>query len=279
VTKTDEGATEPRYRLELVIVGSEANQRSMTGEHCSHLVDAAALILALDIDPDVLSDGETTATPMPPAEVDHAASRPPPAPPAPPAPPPEEARLETGPRRPEPAPSTTSRLRLLGGTRLVLDDGSLPRTTLGVAAFVALLRGPLLLEAQATSYNERFTIAGPRAGRGGAYVSLATLEAHACYRRLLLDVDWRACVTAELGLESTTGVSVTKPESASGFWSAAGLMFGVRALPRSRVSPTAGLVLVHPISAPPVFIEGFGTVFEPRAVVVRCFLGLDVLFL
>jgi hypothetical protein len=263
---------ERRYRLELVVVGNEANRRSMTGDDCSHLVDAAALILALDIDPDVLTRREAEAAP--PADRDHVTTSPPAA-----APPPVDKTLPGPLRRPAHTLAPVRRaLHLLGGARLVLDEGSLPRTTLGVGALVALARGPLMFEVQGTAYNEQFTVAGPRGGRGGAYVSLATLGAHACWRGRALDVDWRACLGGEAGLESTTGVSVARPETATGLWSAASLMFAARVLPRSVVSPTAGLALVHPIGAPPVFIGGFGTIFEPPVVVVRCFFGLDARF-
>ncbi len=280
VTENGRSAREPRYRLELVIIGSEANERILAGDDCSHLADAAALILALDIDPEALARSDRSDSSAPsgspepstPRAAEVVAPASPPHAPSKPTPPAPARRAETPPPRP---------FHLHGGARLVLDDGSLPRPTLGAAAFIGIVRGPLVLETQLTTYNERFTVTGPRSGRGGAYVSLAAVEAHACLRPPLASgsrIDGRACLTVEVGLESTTGVSVTHPETARGLWSAAGLMIAGRLLPRSRVSPTAGLALAHPIHAPPVFIEGYGTVFEPPFLVVRCILGLDVLF-
>lgn len=271
VTSEPAVAHRPRYRLDLTIAGSESNRRSMVGDDCSHLVDAAALILALDIDPDALAHHGPS-----PEEFEHA-----------PVPPPSSAasRETRSNAASSPRPPMASRARatgrgfdLYGGPRLVLDDGSLPRTTLGVAAFAAVTRGHLALEAQGTAYNERFTAHAPRTGRGAAYVSLATFAAHACWRAFLLDVDWRSCLGGEVGLESATGVGVARPETSRGVWSAGSLMFAARAMPRSRISPTAGLALVYPFGAHPVFIDGLGTIFEPSVLALRCFLGVDVLF-
>lgn len=149
---------------------------------------------------------------------------------------------------------------------------------MGIGASFGVVRGPIVLEAEANAFKERFTVGGPREGRGGAYVGLATFGARACWRGLSAVAEWRGCLGGELGVESTTGVSVYTPETARGLWSAASAMLAARFLPGRRVSPVAGVVLAHPLGAPHVFIEGFGTVFEPPFVVARCFLGLDVLF-
>lgn len=271
---------EARYRLELIVVGDEANRRSMEGDDCTHLVDAAALILALDIDPDGLARrAGFEAQAPPPAAAAHArtgdAGAAAPGSPSPP-------RLDASRTRalplPAPAPPRSRPLDFYGGARLTLDEGSLPRTTVGIGASFGLVRGPIVLEADANAFKDRFTVGGPRGGRGGAYIGLATFGARACWRGLSGIAEWHGCLGGELGALSTTGVSVYTPETARGLWSAASAMLSARLLPGRGVSPVAGLLFAHPLGAPDVFIEGFGTVFEPPLVVARCFLGLEVLF-
>src|SRR5262249_22015121 len=153
---------EPRYRLDLVVLGNEANKRSMSGDDCSHLVDAAALILALHIDPEALT-GRNAEAPSAggPPHADADGGRPAPSPPVR-STPAERAPPETKPGLP-PAASfappadrgrmahTTSNTHL--SAHLTLDQGSLPRTTLGVGAAVSLARGPLLFEIRGTAYE------------------------------------------------------------------------------------------------------------------------------
>lgn len=272
VTKAE---AKPRYRLELSIVGDATTTRTLSGEDCSHLVDAAALILALDIETgaqaytgrvdadDALDESSPAAIPAPdePRRDDR-----------------EERRPEAH-RPKQVAEHRDPTIHLTGGARLTLDAGSLPRTAVGVGPAFALARDHLMLDLQGIVFGERFTVAGPRSGRGGAYVDLSVVAAHGCWRSAAFDVEVRGCVGGELGLESTTGVSVARPTTATGWRSAASGMVSARLLPRRFISPTAGFSIAFPIDAPPVYIEGFGTIFEPPSVVLRGFLGLDVNFL
>lgn len=267
VTKSAD-PSQPRYVLELFVDGAESPSRTFRGEDCSHTVDAAAIVLALDIDREAAAHVEPV--PPPPTAEGSVGSDSTPLPSS--AKPAPKAAAEARSRH------VPSRYRVEAGLRFVFDDGSLPRATMGLAAAVALARGPLMLELQGTVYDDKFTSGGPRGGVGGADVALSTLGAHACWRGMLVTASFRACAGGELGVESTTGVSVTYPLKASGLWSAASVMLATRILPGRRISPTAGVALVHPIGAPDVFIEGFGRIFEPSFLAVRCFLGVDVLF-
>lgn len=261
-----EAAGRPRYRLDLVVMGNEANRRSLSGDDCAHLADAAALILALALDPEALTRGEPAPAPTdaglaPPIEA------------APPKPPPP--RIDA-PVAATPTAHPRSPLGLSASARMVLDVGSLPRATSGIGAVLTLTGAHLAFELAATTYERRFTLNGPRNGRAGAWVDLATASAHGCYRDTVLHIDLRACLGGELGRESTSGVNLVRSRDVSGLWSAASAMLLARALPRSRISPVAGLSLVVPIGSPPVVVDNFGTLFDPSPVVLRFMLGLDV---
>lgn len=266
-----ESASKPHYRLDLVVVGNEDNRRSLNGDDCSHLVDAAALILALDIDPEALTRRENEPAPNDAGASTDAAQ--------------SDASTDAAPRSPPVAPTPTTspahertRLGMAAGARVVLDVGSLPRTTGGVGGALAFSHGHFALELAGTAYERRFTVDGPRDGRAGAWVGLVAGSAHGCYRRTALEVDWRVCLGGELGRESTTGVNLLRTNDVSGLWSAASAMLLARALPRSAITPVAGVNVVVPIGSPPVLVDNFGTLFDPSAVVLRFMLGLDVNF-
>jgi len=161
------------------------------------------------------------------------------------------------------------------GPRFVLDVGSLPRETAGIGAAFTVAREALALELQATGYERRFTTEGPRNGVGGAYVDLVTFAAHGCGRSLVVGIEWRACLGAELGREATQGVSIARPLSSSTVWGAVSGILRARAWPDWVLSPTVGLVVGAPVRAPAVEIDGFHTVFEPSVVFVRAFLGIE----
>ncbi|MDB5213110.1 MAG: hypothetical protein JWO86_1037 [Myxococcaceae bacterium] len=274
ITATGGSSPSPRYRLELV-VNDAANgaPRTMSGDDCSRLADAAALVLALDIDPDAGTHGDQPPSDAPenePEPID-----------------PEVPRLRAPertpplrlPRRDAPprAPGSTH-VEGFAGARFLFDSGSLPRPTLGVAAAGALVRGPFALDLQAAIYQSQFTLSGPHHGVGGAYVSLATVGAQACWGGIAGEVDWRGCAGGELGRNGTTGVSIAHPESSASVWTALSAMVRARIWPERVISPTIGLGAVHPLTAPTITIQGFGTVFEPPAALIRLFLGVEAQF-
>ena len=250
-----EGAS---YRLELLVGGSQV-PRTMNGSDCSRLADAAALILALDIDPEALAHGPRDApSPEPPPPA--LSARPPPA-----------AR----PKPVRPPPPHQEGIDGAVGARIVLDSGSLPRTTLGLGLLAEMARGPFALELQGTAYTSRFTVDGPRGGVGGAYVGLATFGALGCLQDHGPILAVRGCLGGELGRESTRGVSIAHPQAAASLWAALESTIAARMWPKAVASPTLGLALVLPLSAPRVEIQGVGTVFEPGVGAVRAFLGVS----
>ncbi|AKV04603.1 hypothetical protein AKJ09_11266 [Labilithrix luteola] len=256
----------PRYRLRL-LVGAETSPRTLADDDCSRLADAAALVLALDIDPEALTR-EHAAAPGPVEPTAPPVSTPVP----PPAPPPPQKKARRA--RSKPPPQERAIGVTLGG-RFVFDSGSLPRPTMGLGLAVDLRRGPWALELQGTAFHERFTVGGPHGGVGGAYVRLATGSLFGCFDGRARWVDVGGCVGGELGRQATEGVSISQPGESAGVWSAVGTMLRVRGWPRLPISPSAGVLVGFPLSASSITIERVGTVFEAPGAFVRVFLGLE----
>lgn len=265
--------TPPRYRLVLRVLTTSApsEERTMTGSDCARLAEAAALILALDIDQDASarrSDegaraGESTAREDATAE------------PSPPATQPAEPNAPR--RRTNRSGGATKkhRLEMSIGPRLVFDQGSLPRSTLGLGASVELAYRAISVDVGGTLYQRQFA-GGPREGSGGAYVDLATAFANACLLRAVARFGLRACAGVELGRERTLGVGIAEPGSSAGMWGAGLLSVEARPWLMGRIIPTAGVGVGHPFAAPDVVINGFGTLFTPALLFVRVQLGVEV---
>lgn len=255
----------PLYRLELLVgdVAASASPRVMEGVDCARLAEAAALILALDIDPDIDVDA-------PPDESTQAGLEPPVTPPDRP---PRAQSVVVAPKRRR-IEDAARDFALDFGARVVLDHGSLPRTTLGLQALVGIARGPLSLDLGATIYRTRF-VGGPHEGAGGADLSLATFTMRGCVRQRDTTLELRACAGGELGREETRGVAIALPISSAGVWgSVLGAVEG-RAWPRRAISPMISVAVGHAF-APNIVIYGFGTVFDPPPVFVRAYIGLDL---
>lgn len=258
----------PRFRLQLR-VGAETSSRTLSDDDCSRLTDAAALVLALDIDPEALTR-ESNETPAPASEVV--------APVSSAVPPPASAptSVSKAPRRAHRRPPLREAIVgvTLGG-RFVFDTGSLPRPTMGIGLAIDLRYGPWALELQGTAFQERFTVGGPHGGVGGAYVRLATGGLFGCFDARTRWADFGGCLGGELGRQATAGVSILRPTESAGLWSAWGPMVRGRAWPKLPISPSAGLLVGFPISASGVAIEQVGAVFEPPNAFVRAFLGVE----
>jgi hypothetical protein len=262
-------AEAPRYRLALAVGrNGVASERTMTGDDCARLAEAAALILALDIDPAAGSGESEPAVPEGPPPAAPARSAPEIAP---------RPRVARAGRAPASPPRPLVNVQL--GARVVFDHGSLPRPTLGVGGAATVARGPFALDLQVIGYQPQFTLEGPRRGTGGAYVGLLAFSAHGCAGTVRWSVEWLGCLGGEVGRASTRGVNIAQPDAAAGARGAISAMARARLWPKRSVTPVFGLAAVHPLRTSTVTIADFGTVFETPAVVLRYSIGLDVSFL
>lgn len=261
--------TGARYRLEL-LVGDELSgpaERRMAGADCARMAEAAALILALDIDPDAFAHVHAEP-PSKPAEI--VSDAPSSAPRQPVAPAGAAANEQKAPR-----PTRPSQIAIDVGARIVFDHGSLPKPTAGLGVVATIARGSLSFDLGATAYQPRFA-GGPRGGSGGAYVDLVTASARGCLRTTDEPVAVGACLGGELGREGTRGAGIEQPGTSGALWGALLVALEARAWPKGSVSPTAGVTIGHAFAAPDVVIQGFGPLFEPPVAFFRLHLGLDV---
>lgn len=184
-----EGAVTPdgaRWSLTLTVHAEEGTgARTLAADTCAEAADAAAVVLALAIDP--------------------TARRPPPLPPAPPE------------RAPEaPPPMLDARGHVGGGVHGALDLGSLPAPAWGVGAGVGFVRAWLRLELGATWFPAQRAVG---AAGTASDVGLVTGELRAC--ALLLR---RAAVGAGLcagvagGAMYAQGVGFTRNDDALTPW-------------------------------------------------------------
>ena len=228
--------------------------------------EAAALILALDVDA-AARELEQSSTREEPA-ADETSETPPPPP----------ARTTRRPPQIERAPRSKPRaVSLSAGMRALLDNGSLPRTTGGIGLVAGVARGSVGVDLHASVYERQFT-GGPREGTGGAYVDLAAAGVQACLQSVLERTGLRACAGGELGRMGTRGIGIARPGASAALWGAATLSFEARPLQDRVVAPVVGVTFGHPLSAPDVVIRGFGTVFEPPVLFFRTYLRLRVRF-
>ena len=236
-----------RWQLTLATkTGALAGERKLSAASCPELMQAAALVVALMINP----AAGASPSPLPP----------PPPPPAPPAPLPPPAR------------------RFTVGAALSVGLGALPgpavgvggRATAGGPHLAALLRGNV--------WGERRAASPADASAGGTF-DLLDVGAGACARGQPLEAVWLGlCGGATLLWSRGAGYGVTNPGQATSLWGAA--FFGPEA--RVLVTRRSGLHLeietLVPAARPTFRLAGVGTVYEPAAIAWRASAGWEVHF-
>jgi hypothetical protein len=235
-------------------VGETAGERSLTGEDCRPLADAAALVLALLINP------QASVGPAPPT-----VTAPPPvtAPPAPPAD--DDATFD-------------QHARFGMGLDAVMAFGVLPGPAAGLAGRGFFRHGRLVVMARAGGF---FAKDKPAAVLPGASASYYVLEsALTICARTLPGRRLGAMLCLGPAVERLHGSSsgVSSPGEASAFWAcalaeAAGQLRLTRRTRLRLAAEARGLG-----SRPDFAILGLGTVYRPAAVSLRGALGVEVLF-
>jgi hypothetical protein len=226
--------------------GTRAGERRLAGADCAELMRAAALVVALMINP----------------QASLLAEPPPPPPPPPP---------------PSPPPSEPERHFALGADVLV-DSGALPafapgvglRFAVGVATLSAEIRASVFMSASTASTND--------ANAGGNF-SLADGSAAVCARAIHEEVvSPGVCAGASIVRMHGTGYGVGYPGEASAWWSAALAEANLRGRVGSRNAVRLAAQMVVPIGRPSFDLAGVGHVFEPAAIWLRGTLGWELHF-
>jgi hypothetical protein len=232
-------------------VGDTTGERDLTGRDCRQLADAAALVLALLINPDA------ALAPVPP---------PPASPPSLPAP-------------PNPAEADPARVaHLAAGIEGALATSLLPGVAAGLSTRLSFLHGPLEVSLRAGGYfpKEQTTAAYPGA-RASFYLleSALSLCARTSPTRPMSAVVCLGGAALRLHGESA---GVSTPGAATAYWpEALAEVAGYLRLTR-RARLRIGTEVRGLGHRPDFAILGLGSVYRPGTTSLRGSLGVDMLF-
>ncbi len=225
--------------------GERAGERVLTAADCGELMHAAALVMALMINPQA-----TLEVPAP-------APRQPPAP---------------------PSPAAAFEDRFAAGAEVVVGSGALPGIAPGIALRFAAARQALSAEVRAGISMSRSTPSPADADAGGTFDLLDATLAGCARAWRTRRVSPGACTGVTLVRVHGSGYGVTDPGDAAAWWNAglAEANLRLRFSPRNAVR-LAAQALFSPWS-PRFALAGVGRVFEPAPVWLRGTLGWEVHF-
>jgi hypothetical protein len=242
-------------RLELdTWQGDGRYRRTIRAPSCTELADAAALILALLVDPSLRPDSNVQAD-FKGAET------------------PTIAR--TYPLR---SPSHAPRWGVRAGP--VVDIGALPVAAAGLAVGGIAQFGPLRIGLDATGFLPAGQVVAQastlQAAKGGKFMLFAG-KLQACYRPLE-ELDLGGCMAAELGVLRGEGYGTAQRGIRTVTWAALGpgLEGGVPVA--GSLSLRAGADVLLALERPQFVLENVGLVYQPGPVSVRGALGVLLLF-
>jgi hypothetical protein len=212
----------------------------MHGESCERLADAAALILAVAIDPEALTNRTVPRT------------RPP-------------RRLAAVPVR--------ALLRADG----IGDVGTLPSVSAGVGLAAGLFMGIVRVEAAATYGFAQHVVAGPRADTG-ADIQLLAVALRTCCTFARRGAEIGPCLSIETGWMQGSAFGISDPQSGGSPWLAtlggATLSWAPLGVLAFRLGLEAGPTIVRPR----FFFDSYGTIHEPSRWIARAVLGVEFRF-
>jgi hypothetical protein len=286
-----------RLRLEATRDGTP-RVRELRGPTCAAVTDAAAVILALMIDPSAVasapeeapkaaqSEPEKTAQGDPPRTAPgEVAANPPvsPSAPTPSAPTPSAPAPAASSAPPSNAPAgAASRARAPGvslglGAWAGADIGSIAPLSAGFGLVGTLFYGPQRFDLGLGVWPERSSTLADRPSAGGD-VSLTALSAGTCRAIPAGPISLAPCGSLEIGRLSAAGFGVPRPGSGAAPWVA--LKAGGMAAwePWDSVWVTLRLEAVVPFIRPRFILEDVGAVHQPSAVAGRAAAGLEVRF-
>jgi hypothetical protein len=253
--------------------GLTSATRELTGDACSELAQAAALMIALAAEPSLAVPSDDAAGAAAAAEPAPAPAKPPPVAPAPPpaprAAPRPSTKTETEVRGREPPPRFVLSPRLGGA----VDTGSLPRATVGGFAGVGLRYGPYALVVEGLAFAPQET--NRPAGSGRFWLGVAALRP--CALMELGELRVLPCAAAELHAVPSRGLRVRTFEERVAWF----LRFGASAevaypLTRRLRFVLGGALLLAP--SRPRFVVDSVEVFTPELAAGRGQLGFELDF-
>lgn len=224
--------------------GTRVGERRLAGSDCAELMRAAALILALMINPKA---GFVEALPPPP-------------PPPPPV--------------PVPAPED----RFAAGADLQLGGGALPGVAPGVGVRFAAAAAAFSAELRASFWTSRSTASSSDPTAGGTF-SFFDTGAAGCGRAWRgRRVSPALCLGASLAHLHASGYGVSNPGQASAWWPAAFAEANLRVRITRRNAVRLAAQAVIPAGNPTFELAGVGHVFQPASIWLRGALGWELHF-
>lgn len=257
------GAPSTGYRLALDVVhGGIGETRSIDARACASLVRAAALVVALGVDPVAIV--ERHAVPIEPVPT-----------PERPTTPPGGARAPIDAPRAESSspPPSRSRWRPWFSVGGGVERGALPGITGGVAAALVVRRRGVRLELGGAWL-------GPRTAGidvGGVRVQLGVVTVRGCPELVLPRASVPLCLGVELGAMRGDGRDAPAARTVHGFWAAPTASAGVR-LGRGAFGFLARAEVAVAAARPAFELRDPGDpleVFTPGAVSARLWLGVE----
>ncbi|WP_438033422.1 hypothetical protein [Sorangium sp. So ce204] len=284
VSRNERGSWDLRLTTTL---GEAARSRELHGETCAELAGAAALIIALAIDPDAASRGTPTAEPdtgAAPGDIsgaDPGAGAAPEADASPDAPTAAEAPLAASPppaASAAPAQGPSRPLELRGTLRAsgVLDTASLPAVAPGAGIAAGMLIGAVRVELSGTYFGAQQAFV-ERTTMGGD-VQLTTGGARVCYAMRYRSIELGPCAGVEVGVMSADSFGAASPGSNRALWVAPhpGALATFTLTDRLRVPLT--IDVPFPVTRDRFVLVGIGAVHRSAAATLRASLGVEVRF-
>jgi hypothetical protein len=226
-------------------VGDTTGERVLSGPDCRQLAEAAALILAMLINPEAVSE-------------------PPPPPPATPPPPP-----------PPPPPAPHAQLGV--GIDALLATGVLPRLAEGMALRLFYGRGLIMIAAQVAGFLSQAVDAPVWPGATASFYRLDAAVGM-CATTPARRLGGTLCLGGGVARLHGRSAGISSPGQATGYWIEAAIEPSVYL----RLTPALRLRLAADArglgARPNLAINGLGPVYRPAAFNLRGALGIDFLF-
>ncbi|XYH98526.1 hypothetical protein ACMHYB_01820 [Sorangium sp. So ce1128] len=272
--------------------GETTRSRELHGETCAELADAAALIIALAIDPDAASRGIPEAEPDAGAgagaisgadpgagaapEVDAAPDEPTAAEAPPPASPTPGASAPAAPAQLAARPSSPLELRGTLRASGVLDTSSLPAVAPGAGISAGVLIGAFRAELSGTYFGAQRAFVEPTTMGGDVHLTTGGLRL--CYAMRDRAFELGPCAGIEVGVMSAASFGAASPGSNRALWVAPypGALATFALSDRIRV-PLA-IDVPFPVTRDRFVLVGIGAVHRSAAATFRASLGLEVRF-
>jgi hypothetical protein len=243
------------FRLEMRISqGEQSSSRTMHAASCRELSDAAALILALLVDPALQMPGDEVRS----------------------VPPPHARRL------PHARTSSAERDRVIhvvpfAFSGVAVASGSVPGLAPGLTLGVAGELGRMSLELGALwlPLAKRIVLDDPTEPQKGGRFDLLTAEARLC-RHFFRVPELRVCAASEVGSLRGAGFGTANDRSRRVLWSALGPALSGAVPLTSALALSLGAEALIALNRPEFELDNVGPVYRPAAVSLRA--RLSVLF-